>query len=219
MAVDREKFAELGGFDPVFLPGRLEDLDFAFRGFLAGYHARYVPAAIAYHRGMATFARVFGHSGCDQLALRNTLVFQWKNLRHPAHLARQLLGFPARFILDLLRAPWTLRSRRWAFTRAFFGALARRRGWRAASRGTHAPAGREREFFARFHPRRLARSAVMQRLPKTSWGTFPTCQDGGNWQVERPNPANPGTLETCPTSFLAVSSAGSGDPRRAQSQS
>jgi len=51
LAVDREKFLELGGFDPLYLPGRLEDLDFCFRGYQAGYQARFVPSAVAYHRG------------------------------------------------------------------------------------------------------------------------------------------------------------------------
>ncbi|MCI0683282.1 MAG: glycosyltransferase, partial [Gemmataceae bacterium] len=51
MAVDRQLFLELGGFDTLYLPGRIEDLDFAFRGYLAGYRALYVPQAVAYHRG------------------------------------------------------------------------------------------------------------------------------------------------------------------------
>ena len=96
LAVDREKFLKLGGFDPLFLPGRLEDLDFCFRGYRAGFHARYVPEAVAYHRGFGTFHDSFGPSGCDLLALRNTMLFQWKNLRHPVHWLRQAVGLPLR---------------------------------------------------------------------------------------------------------------------------
>ncbi len=127
LAVDRDKFASLGGFDPLYLPGRLEDLDFAYRGYQAGYRAVYVPEATAWHRGMVTFGRVYGSWGCDELALRNTLLFQWKNLRHPAHLARQMAGLPLRLALELLRAPWAPRRRRWRFVRALMGAMARRR--------------------------------------------------------------------------------------------
>jgi len=164
LAVDRDRFAELGGFDPLYLPGRLEDLDFAFRGYLAGYHARYVPQSVAYHLGMATFGEVFGPAGCDQLALRNTLLFQWKNLRHPAHLARQLVGLPARLALDLLRAPWTEPGRRWAFVRAVCGALARLRAARSSRHRTRKTAGREAEFFRRFHPHRMI-AAPTAHLP------------------------------------------------------
>ena len=166
LAVDRGRFAELGGFDPLYLPGRLEDLDFAFRGYLAGYHARYVPQSVAYHLGMATFGEVFGPAGCDRLALRNTLLFQWKNLRHPAHLARQLIGVPVRLALDVLRAPWTEPGRRWAFVRAVCGALARLRTARSGRHRTGATAGREAEFFRRFHPRRMiAGSAADLPIP------------------------------------------------------
>jgi hypothetical protein len=100
---------------------------------------------------MTTFGRVYGNSGCDELALRNTLLFQWKNLRHPAHLARQVGGLPLRLALELLRAAWTPPRRRWRFARALMGAMARRR---------QQPSGppiagdlrREREFFRQFHP-------------------------------------------------------------------
>lgn len=166
LALHRDRFAELGGFDPLYLPGRLEDLDFAFRGYLAGYHARYVPQSVAYHLGMATFGEVFGPAGCDQLALRNTLLFQWKNLRHPAHVARQLIGLPARLALDLLRAPWTEPGRRWAFVRAVCRALVRLRAARSSRHRSRTIPGREAEFFRRFDPRRvIAHSAAHLPIP------------------------------------------------------
>jgi len=166
LAVDCRKFAALGGFDPLFLPGRLEDLDFAFRGYLAGCHARYVPEAVAYHRGAATFDRVFGESGCEQLALRNTLLFQWKNLRHPAHRARGLAGLSLRLALDVARAPGAPPARRWAFTRALLAALAR---WRAVPRSRDRARGslrREREFFRRFSPSRLLAAETAGGRPR-----------------------------------------------------
>jgi N-acetylglucosaminyl-diphospho-decaprenol L-rhamnosyltransferase len=165
LAVDRRKFAELGGFDPLYLPGRLEDLDFAFRGYLAGYHARYVPQAVAYHRGMATFGEVFGPEGCERLALRNTLLFQWKNLRDPLHLARQLLGLPVRLARDVVRAPWVPARRRWMFLRAFCGALGRLGRFRSAPYGTQHTVAAEREFFRRFDPRRMAEAPAQAPLP------------------------------------------------------
>ena len=165
LAVDRRKFAELGGFDPLYLPGRLEDLDFAFRGYLAGYHARYVPQSVMYHRGMATFAEVFGQDGCDRLALRNTLLFQWKNLRHPLHVARQLFALPARLALDVVRAPWLPAARRWMFARALLGALARLGQLRSTAYRAEGPVAREREFFRRFHPRRMADGHACHRSP------------------------------------------------------
>jgi GT2 family glycosyltransferase len=157
LAVDRRVFLELGGFDPLYLPGRIEDLDFAFRGYLAGYQALYVPAAVAYHRGMATFGPAFSPRGCDDLALRNTLLFQWKNLRHPEHLLRQLVGLPLRVLRDLATAPFRPRDRRLATCRALAAAWRRRREIRRGPR----PAGtmaREAAFFRAHHPRALIRA-------------------------------------------------------------
>lgn len=157
IAVDRRAFLKLGGFDPLYLPGRLEDLDLAYRAFLAGYECRYVPSAVCRHIGMASFEPLFGATGAQHLALRNTLLFQWKHLRHPRHRLRQTLGFAARLARDAVRAPWQTADRRWEFVRA----------WREA-RAVFAQHGRpcetsnvpnrhhaERQFFAEFHPRRL----------------------------------------------------------------
>ncbi len=181
MAVDCRKFVELGGFDPLYLPGRLEDLDFAFRGYLAGYHARYVPQSIAWHLGMATFSALFGEAGCDALALRNTLLFQWKNLRHPGHIAAPTGWLPVRLAWEILCAAWTSPERRWPLLRALRDAmwcLAHMRRPRAQGRkplGNLGALRREREFFRRFHPRRLmactapaAPGASVPRLPSFS---------------------------------------------------
>lgn len=155
LAVDRRTFLALGGFDPRYLPGRLEDLDFAYRGYQAGRCAHYVPDAVVYHRGMGTFGPVFGHAGCNALALRNTLLFQWKNLRHPTHLGRQLLGLAIRLAADIGKAPWA-GPRRWATWRAVLSAI--RQAWRHRRTDKPRPGvslRREREFFRRFHPLRL----------------------------------------------------------------
>ncbi len=171
LAVRRRTFLALGGFDPRYLPGRLEDLDFAFRGYQAGYCARYVPEALVYHLGMGTFGPVFGQAGCDALALRNTLLFQWKNLRCPMHLGRQLTGLALRLAADVVRAPWTAGPRRWATFRAL--GQAARQAWRHRHARRPAPVAslrREREFFYRFHPahlQKLARAHVAQQSART----------------------------------------------------
>ncbi len=174
MAVDSRKFIELGGFDPLYLPGRLEDLDFAFRAYRAGYHACYVPHSLSWHKGMATFEEAFGESGCDELALRNTLLFQWKNLRHPSHIARQIFGAALRSAVDLIRAPWTPWPRRLGFIRALVSAWKRknavahdRHTWRCAE--PHFIAiRRERDYFRRFHPNADASSSQQPELHETA---------------------------------------------------
>ena len=90
LAVDRARFLALGGYDPLYFPGRIEDLDLGFRGWMAGWKGYYVPESRATHRGFGSFGPAFGASGNDRLAARNTLLFCWKNLggtRLAAHLA------------------------------------------------------------------------------------------------------------------------------------
>ena len=73
------RFLELGGYDPIYFPGRIEDLDLGFRGWMAGYRGYYVPDSVAYHWGFGTFASELGMDRSQQLASRNTLIYMWKN--------------------------------------------------------------------------------------------------------------------------------------------
>jgi N-acetylglucosaminyl-diphospho-decaprenol L-rhamnosyltransferase len=95
LAVDRAKFLEIGGYDPIYFPGRIEDLDLGFRGWMAGFRGYYVPESVAYHQGFGSFGPAFGKSGCDRLATRNTLLFAWKNFSG-RRLAAHLAWLPAR---------------------------------------------------------------------------------------------------------------------------
>jgi N-acetylglucosaminyl-diphospho-decaprenol L-rhamnosyltransferase len=117
LAVDREKFLALGGYDPVYFPGRIEDLDLGFRAWMAGWSGYYVPESVAFHRGFGSFGPAFGLSGCDRLAARNTLIFAWKNLSG-RRLAAHLAWLPVRLLHALLRG-------RLDFPVALAGALAR----------------------------------------------------------------------------------------------
>ncbi len=174
LAVDRRVFVELGGFDPLYLPGRIEDLDFAFRGFLRGYHGRYVPEAVVWHRGMASFGPAFGPEGCDHLALRNTLLFQWKNLRTARSLLRQAAWLGVRLIWDPLAAPFAPAGRRWAFTRALAGALARVGRLRDPRYRPLVDRARETEFLARFRPHSVLGAAAVRRPGRCAPGAAAT---------------------------------------------
>jgi N-acetylglucosaminyl-diphospho-decaprenol L-rhamnosyltransferase len=146
LAVDRVKFLALGGYDPIYFPGRIEDLDLGFRGWMAGWRGYYVPESIAYHRGFGSFLPSFGRDGCDRLAARNSLLFSWKNLtglRLCAHLA----WLPA-------RVAHALATGRRTFLSALHEALGRLDVVIAARRslavGGHGWAERESAFFREF---------------------------------------------------------------------
>ena len=102
LAVDRRRFLALGGYDPIYFPGRIEDLDLGFRGWMAGYQGYYVPESVAYHQGFGTFGPQLGEAVCDELASRNTLIFMWKNISG-ARLLSHFLWLPIRLGHALLR--------------------------------------------------------------------------------------------------------------------
>lgn len=156
LAVDRNKFVALGGFDRRYFPGTLEDLDLAFRAFGAGWELAYVPTAQGWHHGQATFGPAFGARGCAALALRNTLVFHWTRLRHPWHVVRHLIGLAARLARDLLAAPRNSRADRWPTLRAACSAWRRWRDCGSATASAPLSWRREREFFRRYSPRAMA---------------------------------------------------------------
>jgi GT2 family glycosyltransferase len=141
MAVHRGKFLELGGFDPLFLPGRYEDLDLAFRGWLRGYKAVYVPHAVAYHKGRATFGLHFGARGIDRLDVRNSLLFAWKNLHTRSLLAQHLAFLVMRIVHAVLAGHGTFLTGLASAVRMLPSALASRSGGPSYVRT-------ERELFA-----------------------------------------------------------------------
>jgi GT2 family glycosyltransferase len=146
LAVRRDRFLAVGGYDPLYRPGRIEDLDLGYQAWMHGFRGYYVPASIAYHRGFGSFGPAFGARGNDRLALRNTILFCWKNL-HGARLAAHLAWLPARLAFDLARGHGD-------GLRAVFEALGRLPEASAARRARTDPRpgrrGRQDRFFRRF---------------------------------------------------------------------
>lgn len=146
LAVDRARFLAIRGYDPMYFPGRIEDLDLGFRGWMVGWRGYYVPRSRARHRGFGAFGPAFGASGCDHLAMRNTLLFCWKNLG-----GTRLVTHLAWLCVRLVHAVATGRR---AFLSAFVDALARcgdvRSQRRERSLGASLWNSRQEAFFQRF---------------------------------------------------------------------
>jgi GT2 family glycosyltransferase len=146
LAVDRRRFLAIGGYDPVYFPGRIEDLDLGFRGWMAGLRGYYVPESVAYHKGFATFGRELGMNRCDRLAERNTLIYVWKNTAGHRLLTHALWLVP--------RVVYSLLSGRLGFVRSVCEALRRTprilqaRNAMAVGRGNWVE--RQEQFYQRF---------------------------------------------------------------------
>lgn len=171
LAVDRERFLQLGGFDPVYLPGRLEDLDLAYRGYLCGYQVKYVPKAIALHQGAASWNQTFGVQQTHAIALRNTLLFQWLRLRHPKHIAYQAVTLPLRMLWEVAKTSFVSQEQRFPLCKAVFSAVAHYRQVCKSSVPMSRSLRREALFFRQFSPKSLTRrtsDSVQQPTSTTS---------------------------------------------------
>ncbi|MBI4043164.1 MAG: glycosyltransferase [Deltaproteobacteria bacterium] len=102
-AFHRLRFLELGGYDDLYLPGRVEDSDICFRAWRRGYRGFYVPSSIVYHEGAVTFRKVFGQKKMDTLTCRNIFLFMWKNLKDPRLLFEHLFFLFPRLSYALLK--------------------------------------------------------------------------------------------------------------------
>lgn len=85
MAVDRNKFIELGGFNRLFTPAYCEDVDLCFRAWRRGWHCIYEPRSVVWHRHQGTWAHDSNDS-LNSLELRNLLLMQWSTF--PMHKGR-----------------------------------------------------------------------------------------------------------------------------------
>ena len=101
-AFDRNKFLELGGYDDLYLPGRLEDTDICFRAWKRGWRCLYEPHSVVYHRGAASFNEKYGPQKTLILGHRNAFLFLWKNITDPLYLAEHFLLLIPRLLYALL---------------------------------------------------------------------------------------------------------------------
>ena len=80
VALDKERFMALGGFDDLFEPFYYEDTDLGFRAWRRGWQCVVAPEARVIHYHQGTIARSFRKFKVKAIRKRNRLFFTWKNL-------------------------------------------------------------------------------------------------------------------------------------------
>ncbi|MFZ5803164.1 MAG: glycosyltransferase family 2 protein [Candidatus Omnitrophota bacterium] len=115
-AFHRKRFLALGGYDPLFLPGRYEDLDLCFRGWQQGWKGYYVPQSKVHHEGGTSFNKFYSEKENEKLVFRNSLFFMLKNISSPLLLLNFYGGLLCRLAFYTLTGKFHLWS---AFTEAF----------------------------------------------------------------------------------------------------
>lgn len=119
---DRHKWVNLGGLDPLYAPFYWEDVDLGYRAWAAGYQILWVPDCRCVHdHQLSVIKNSFTRRYINRIALRNQLLFVWKNIAdtsllfsHLVSLPRLLLLYPAAVLTALLKLPRALRQRQGA---------------------------------------------------------------------------------------------------------
>lgn len=113
MAVSRDKYLALGGFDTLYAPFYSEDLDLSYRAYQRGWIVRYEPESRLDHEHGATIGARYDRAYIDRVSTRNRILFVWRNVRDGRYLALHAFWMIARSLGAVLKADTT-----------FLGALA-----------------------------------------------------------------------------------------------
>lgn len=115
-AYRKEIWDKLGGFDTLYKPAYGEDIDISYRAWKSGYQVLFQPKAIVFHQHETTNKKSLGENKIMQAALKNQLIFTWKNVTDRLILISHLLWLPYYLIFASI-------STKGIFLLAFFQAL------------------------------------------------------------------------------------------------
>jgi len=93
-AVDRHKFDRLGGFDLLYHPFYVEDMDISYQAWKRGWKALLAPASRVIHRHRGTAGPRFGDLFVNNTTRRNHYLFVWKNVTDRGMLLEHLTSLP-----------------------------------------------------------------------------------------------------------------------------
>lgn len=117
LAIRKELFQELGGFDEDF-EFHMEEIDLCWRLQNQGHEVRYCPQSVVYHLGGGSLP--MGSPRKVYYNYRNNLRMIWKNSSRGSLLKR----FAARYMLDIIAAKRSLFTGQWKEFSAIFRAHA-----------------------------------------------------------------------------------------------
>ena len=107
--VDRQKFLQIGGFEPLMSPFYWEDVELSYKAWKRGYTVRYEPRSLVRHKVSSTIGKL-ERSSVRAIEARNKLLFHWIHLHRRAFLVEHLMWIciltissPVTFKLDFAK--------------------------------------------------------------------------------------------------------------------
>lgn len=127
LAVDKEKFLKLGGFDEDLF--YWEDVDLGYRAWKRGWKNIFEPRSIVYHKKQGSMKKRYSKNEILALARESHFLFTWKNVQDRGLLLLHILFLPALILVAVF-------SGKLYFVQGLFRALGKLGFVRRKRRGT-----------------------------------------------------------------------------------
>ncbi|WP_430817683.1 glycosyltransferase family 2 protein [Carboxylicivirga sp. RSCT41] len=97
-------FNDLNGFDDIFRPAYIEEVDLSHRAWHRGWRTIYNPKFKVFHRDAGTISTQFKSSEVAQMFYRNFFLWQFKSMNSGVFWIQFLIKLPFRYIYWLLKS-------------------------------------------------------------------------------------------------------------------
>lgn len=114
---DREKLVFLKGFDTIYQPFYIEDIDLSYRAWKCGWKSLFMPEKTVYHETSSTILALHKKRKIKFIGDRNRTLFLWLNITDTVLILRYFLFLPFSMLYDIVAI------RKYKFV-GFFRALA-----------------------------------------------------------------------------------------------
>lgn len=99
---DREKLLCLGGFDTIYHPFYIEDIDLSYRAWKVGWKCLAEPTVTVIHESNATIRSHYWKRYIKTVSDRNRILFMWVNITDRDLIIRYFLFLPLSLLKDIL---------------------------------------------------------------------------------------------------------------------
>ena len=99
---DRAKLLKLDGFDTIYHPFYVEDLDLSYRAWKSGWKCLLEPSVAVYHYCNSTINSHHWKRKVKTIADRNRILFMWLNITDIKLIVRYFLFLPLSFLKDIV---------------------------------------------------------------------------------------------------------------------
>jgi GT2 family glycosyltransferase len=99
---DRKKLLDLGGFDPIYHPFYVEDVDLSYRAWKCGWKCLFDPTMTVFHETSSTILALHRKRKIKFIGDRNRTLFLWLNITDPLLIARYFLCLPFSLLYDII---------------------------------------------------------------------------------------------------------------------